>query len=171
MENLKYPIGRLQLKDVYTPEETNEHIDYLSKFPVILKDLAFTLTEEHLATPYRPEGWTARQVIHHISDSHSQMLTRLKWILTEETPTIKAYHEDLWAKLPDYELPVSVSVSMIDLVHQKVVALVKGIKEEDFKKSYLHPENGKHFSIEKVLALYTWHCKHHLGHLKICKGE
>lgn len=171
MENLKYPIGELALKDSYTLEETTEHIAYLKNFPSFLKETIKDITEEQLETAYRPGGWTAKQVIHHISDSHTQMLTRIKWTLTEETPTIKAYFEDRWANLSDYKLPFDVSVNLIEGIHIKVVALAESLDSQELKKSYLHPENGQYYSLEKVLALYTWHSKHHLAHIKICKGE
>jgi hypothetical protein len=171
MEHLKYPVGKFQPKNEYTFEETKKHIEVLRAFPDLLKNTLSDITGDQLETCYRPGGWTAREVIHHISDSHSQMFFRLKWILTEDTPTIKPYFEERWAKLVDYQLAVGISVNMIDAIHIKITRLAESLTTEDFKKSYLHPEDGKHYSIERILALYAWHSNHHLAHIKICKGE
>ena len=171
MEELKYPLGKADLKEKYSAEDINYYIETLEALPYELEKLIEGITEDQLNTPYRDGGWTARQVIHHMSDSHLNMLIRLKWTLTEDTPTIKAYDENLWAQLPDYQLPIEVSVNLLKSIHTKIVALAKSFSEEDLKKSYYHPESKSEVNLGSVLALYTWHSKHHLAHIKICKGE
>ncbi len=169
METLKYPAGRFQRKDSYTPEELKSFIEVLRKFPEDLASVTKDITDKSLNTPYRPDGWTALQVIHHVADSHSQMLTRLKWTLTEDTPTIKAYHEDLWAQLSDYSLPFQVSVDMCKGIHAKIVNILENLDDAGLSRQYMHPESGKLFDLKTVMALYAWHCAHHLAHIQICK--
>lgn len=171
MEELKYPLGKAELKESYSEEDISYYIKTLDALPIELEHLIDGITEAQLDTPYRDGGWTARQVIHHMADSHLNMLIRLKWTLTEDTPTIKAYDENLWAKLPDYQLPIQVSVDLLKSIHIKIVALAKTFTESDLNKCYIHPETNSAVSLGSVLALYTWHSKHHLAHIKICKGE
>ncbi len=170
MENLQYPIGKFEAKPAYSSDEINAFLNTLREFPAVLANEIKDINASQLATPYRPGGWTALQVIHHLSDSHSQMLTRLKWTLTEDTPQIKAYHEDRWALLADYSLPFEISVKQIDVIHQKIVAIFESLSAEDLEKQYYHPDAKAHYSLKKVMALYAWHCNHHLAHLKICKA-
>ena len=171
MTNLQYPIGDFKAKNEYSKEESASHLEILRNFPEQMEKALIGITEEHLATPYRPDGWTALQVIHHIADSHMSMLTRLKWTLTEDTPKIKAYYEDRWATLTDYSLPYEVSLNMIKSIHAKVVALLEDVPIKTLDKSYLHPETNSAYSLKTVMALYAWHGAHHIAHIKICKGE
>ncbi|MCR9065225.1 MAG: putative metal-dependent hydrolase [Cytophagales bacterium] len=171
MENRKYPIGDFTDKGAYSAEEIASFLEVLGNFPEKLEHLVSDITEEELNTPYREGGWTAQQVIHHIADSHMNMLVRLKWTLTEETPPIKAYFEDRWATLSDYTLPIGVSVSMLKAIHAKVVALLENLNEVELNKGYFHPESKKIWPLKSVMALYAWHGEHHLAHIKISKGE
>ncbi|WP_341225002.1 YfiT family bacillithiol transferase [uncultured Arcticibacterium sp.] len=171
MENLQYPIGKFKVKKDYTKEEAAAFLKTLKEFPSELQKVVDGITDEQLATPYRPDGWTALQVIHHIADSHMNMLTRLKWTLTEDSPRIKAYYEDRWAILNDYSLPFQLSIDMLKVIHAKVVALLENLDEETLNRSYVHPETEYSFTLESVMALYAWHGAHHIAHIKICKGE
>lgn len=167
MEHLKYPIGRFQYGKKYSIKETRQHIKILDKFPANLKKIASKLTETQLETPYRPDGWTARQVVHHIADSHINMYTRIRFALTEENPTIKGYDENDWANLPDAKLPVKASLLIIEGVHKRMVALFKTLDKKQLKRTYFHAGYQKNFEIQEVIALYAWHSEHHLKHIEL----
>lgn len=171
MEKLQYPVGNFKGKDSYSPAELDGFLKKLKAFPDELEKVVANISEGQLETEYRPGGWTARQVIHHLADSHMNMLVRLKWTQTEDTPHIKAYYEDRWAKEADYKLPIDVSVNMLKSIHAKIVALLASFSDEELGKQYFHPESQKLWNIKTVMALYAWHGEHHLAHIKICKGE
>lgn len=167
LEQLQYPIGQFECPQVITRNELDEWTDTLSEFP---EDVAYLLqqTEAHqLEWPYRPEGWTLRQVVHHCADSHMNCLIRFKLALTEHKPTIRPYLEAQWAELVDAEeQDLSYSQMLLDGVHHKLTLLLKNMTDSDFEKSYYHPEVGESFSLKKALGLYAWHCKHHLAHMQ-----
>lgn len=165
---MQYPIGKFKAKSSYSLEEAKGNLEIIRAFPSNLKAIQDQLTAPVLATTYREDGWNAQQVVHHIADSHGNMLIRLKWTLTEDCPKIKAYEEVEWAKLPDYNLPISLSINMIEIIHAKACAIFDALDNEDLEQYYLHPEDGKAYQLKKVLALYAWHGSHHLEHLKIC---
>jgi hypothetical protein len=171
LKELKYPIGEFSAQESYSRSDLNAFLQKLKDFPDELSKVVSNITDEQLSRPYRPGGWTACQVVHHVADSHMNMLTRLKWTQTEETPEIKAYFEDRWANEADYSLPVEISVNMIRSIHAKVIALLSSYSENELSKQYFHPESKKLWSIKTVMALYAWHGQHHLAHIKICKGE
>lgn len=123
------------------------------------------MTDQQLDTPYRPGGWTIRQVIHHCADSHMNCLTRFKLALTEEKPTICPYFEDRWAELPDSHMPIAPSLSMIDGIHARLTVLLKSLTEAQRKRLYIHPEHGREFSLNEAIATYSWHSNHHLAHI------
>jgi hypothetical protein len=169
MEELKYPIGRFSMKSDYTQEEIEGFKDKLATFPKRFKEACDGLSTSELQKTYRTGGWTAQQVIHHVSDSHGNMLIRLKWSLTEESPKIKAYFEDKWASLADYSLSHEISLNQIEIIHAKVMAIINGFSEEDLEKGYIHPQDGNFYPLKGVLALYAWHGEHHLAHIEICR--
>ncbi|MDV3309697.1 MAG: putative metal-dependent hydrolase [Cyclobacteriaceae bacterium] len=164
-ESLRFPIGRFAPKDSYTFDELQVCIERIEAFPARLRKVAGSLTPLQLDTPYREGGWTLRQVIHHLADSHTNAYVRLKWTLTESTPTIKAYDEKGWAETPETKEDVEVSVRMIEALHARWVKLLRALRPEDFEKGYIHPDNGKFVSLGRQLALYAWHGEHHLAHL------
>ena len=166
-ENLKYPTGKFAPQETYTQQELNQFIDQISTLPKRIETLIRSFTPKHFETPYREGGWTARQVLHHVADSHMNAYIRFKWTLTESTPTIKAYNEKLWAETPDVQQDPRVAVELLKALHLKWVSLLKGMSNEDFKKEYLHPETKKNNRLDRVTAMYAWHGDHHLGHLKI----
>ncbi|MBU0695164.1 MAG: putative metal-dependent hydrolase [Bacteroidetes bacterium] len=166
LEKLKYPIGRFVLADDYTLVEIEDFIDTIRQFPKLLRQEVENLNSEALATPYRPDGWTIKQVIHHCADSHMNALLRFKWTLTEENPTIKPYNEAAFAKLGDYELPIDFSLNMIDGIHQHWIFLLHGMSPEDYNRTYFHPEQQKSFDLKLTLATYSWHCKHLFMHIQ-----
>jgi hypothetical protein len=171
MENLQFPIGKFKIKKEYSAEEVATYLKTLQEFPSELEKTIANITPDQLATQYRSDGWTAQQVVHHIADSHMNMLTRLKWTLTEDSPKIKAYFEDRWATLADYSMPIQISLDLIKGIHAKVVAILENLSDVELSRTYLHPETNYSFSLKSVMALYSWHGAHHIAHIKICKGE
>lgn len=172
MEELQYPIGKFEYPQTYTAADIQGWINEIESVPVRYKAMVESLTEEHLNMSYRPGGWTARQVIHHVPDSHLQAYCRFKWVLTEDSPTIKPYHEDLWAQLPDSMVtPVSVSIDLLTAVHTRWVLLMRSMTVEDFNKYYIHPQYGKQYALGAVCKLYAWHGNHHLAHLQIIRNK
>jgi hypothetical protein len=160
--DLRFPIGKF---DIASYASRDENINTLADLPANLRTAVSGLSDEQLDTPYRPEGWTLRQTVHHIADSHINTLTRFKLALTEDAPpTIKPYHEDRWAELADSKLPVDVSLGVIDGVHARLVAMLRSLSDAEFQKEFIHPETGP-WTIEKAAALYAWHSKHHTAHI------
>lgn len=166
-EALKYPIGKFAPQDTYNNDELSGFIDRISTLPERMQTLVKAFDSKQFDTTYREGGWTARQVLHHIADSHMNAYIRFKWTLTETTPTIKAYNEKLWAQTPDVNEDPRVAIDLLKALHVKWVSLLKGMTTEDFKKEYLHPETKKSTRLDRVTAMYAWHGDHHLGHLKI----
>ncbi len=164
--NLKYPIGEFETPSAYTSVYLNDKIDIISKFPNLLKQETSHLTESQLNTPYRNNGWTIRQVIHHCAESHMNCFIRIKWTLTENKPHIKAYDESLWAELiDDRTLPIEPSLQLLEGLHQRMTFLMKNLTPAELDKSFIHPENNKTFTLKKIIGLYAWHCSHHLAHI------
>ena len=166
IEFLKYPIGKFQLPETIDSASIEEAIQTLKSFPSLVFTAVSPLLPEQLDTPYRPGGWTVRQLIHHCADSHMNAFIRFKLALTEENPTIKPYEEAEWAKLPDSNLPIEPSLALIKVIHLKWVTLLDSMKAEDFKKTFFHPEKQKSQSLDGVTLMYAWHSTHHLAHVQ-----
>ena len=164
-EQMKYPTGKFTAPVSYTNDDQRRWITVIKELPGRVRQAIMTLNEKQLDTPYRTGGWTLRQVVHHLPDSHMNALIRFKWALTENSPTIKAYQEADWALLPDYRIPVEPSIKMLEGIHQRWVAILESFTEEDWTRAYIHPETGETIPLKKALALYAWHSKHHLAHL------
>lgn len=167
LDALRYPIGKFSRPEALSIEAYQEWINEIESLPGQLKYICNDLTEEQLQKTYRPDGWTVAEVVHHIADSHMNSLVRYKWTLTEDTPVIKAYDQNAWSKLPDYKASVDVSLTLIEALHRRWVILLKSMSEEDFKKSYIHPETDKQVILGINTALYAWHGKHHVKHIEI----
>ena len=166
IEHLKYPIGKFDKPTVITKDILKKWISDISTFHKRLLSEVINLTDEQLDTPYRPDGWTIRQVIHHCADSHMNSLSRLKLTLTEDNPTIKPYFEERWAKLADSKnLPIEPSLKMIEGIHERWTVLLNNLSESDYSKTFIHPEHGKEFRIDENIGVYAWHCNHHLAHI------
>ena len=164
---LKFPIGKFQHPKEVNDTMRNSWIGILEKFPNQLEEITIGLTEEQLDYKYRPEGWTVKQVIHHVADSHMNAFVRTKMALTEENPTIKAYKERKFALLPDANnYDVETSRMIIKGLHARYIKLFKAMKSEDFARTYLHPESKFTYRMDGVLAQYAWHSMHHYGHIK-----
>jgi len=143
MENLKYPIGRYKRPLIIKPATIEKWIARIEAQPAQFRALVENLSAEALNLSYRPEGWTIKQVVHHVVDSHINSLIRFKWTLTEDNPTIKAYFEDRWATLEDYDqTPVEVSLRLMESLHHRWVILLKSLTPEQLKRTFVHPESG-----------------------------
>lgn len=166
LDELKYPIGRFEKPAQITDTLLTEWIAAISSFPKKLRNEVGLLTHEQLDTPYRPEGWTIRQVVHHCADSHMNSLTRLKLALTEDEPTIKPYFEDRWAELLDSKtMPIEASLKMIEGIHERWALLLNHLTEAQFARTFMHPETGKIIRVDENIGIYAWHCNHHLAHI------
>lgn len=160
--DLRFPIGKFS-PDAFASREDN--INTLAELPSKVRAAVEGLSDEQLETPYRPDGWTLRQTVHHIADSHINTIVRFKLALTEEAPpTIRPYFEERWAELADSKLPVEVSLGIIEGVHRRLVEILQSLSEDEFQKEFIHPETGP-WTIEKATALYAWHSKHHTAHI------
>lgn len=167
---LQFPIGKFQPKESYTPEEVAYNIGQIKSLPQRLNELVSKFTTTQFDQPYRPEGWTGRQVIHHLADSHINAYIRTKWTLTEETPLIKAYLEKNWAETPEIQLDPQLSIAILTAIHARWTALLELLTPEQLKRGFIHPETGKLVTLERQIALYAWHSNHHLGHLQLIAG-
>ena len=167
LEKLKYPIGTFDCPSNITQEKLDAWISILEHFPNRLANLVSSLSEAQLNTPYRPEGWTVKQVVHHVYDSHHNSYMRFKWALTEDTPLIKVYNEKRWAEVFDYKTaPIKLSLQALEALHAKLVFLLKGMSAEDFQKAYIHPEKTEKVSLAENTGIYAWHCNHHYAHIE-----
>jgi uncharacterized damage-inducible protein DinB len=169
MSDPRYPIGKFEWiapeNDEQMQKRREHYVQVLSKLPADLRAAVAGLDEKQLETPYRSGGWTVRQVVHHVADSHINAYVRFKLALTEFEPTIKTYREDLWARLPDtLATPAEVSLVLIGALHARWVALLAGVQAEDFARTIHHPEQGI-VSLDRMLALYAWHSAHHTAHI------
>lgn len=166
----KFPIGQFQKPPVITHQQIQQWIEEIAAFPEQLAKEVNGLTEEQLDTPYRPGGWSIRQVVHHCADSHVNSLVRFKLALTEDTPTIKPYMEDRWAELPDSKtMPIGPALQMLHGTHTRWVVLLQSLTPAHLKKTFIHPEHGKHITLEENIGIYAWHGKHHLAHITTLK--
>lgn len=170
MEEIKYPIGRFKPPHTTTPAEVTTWIDEIEGLPKKLREEVISLSSRRLDTPYRKNGWTVRQVVHHIADSHLNSYTRFKLALTEERPTIKPYKEKQWAKLSDSQLPVEPSLTLIDGLHQRWSYLLRSLDKNQLSRELIHPEAGT-IVLKNMIAHYAWHGNHHLGHITTLKKK
>lgn len=167
LEQLRYPIGRFQVSETYDQAYYDHRISILEVLPERLSLLVKDLSNEKLDTPYRPEGWTVRQVIHHIADSHHHSYIRFKWAMTEDEPTIKAYNEQDWAELIDGKTaPIQMSLDHIKSVHAKLVYFLRGLSHSDFEKCFIHPDHENKIPLKVQLGIYAWHSEHHYAHIQ-----
>ena len=168
-ESLRFPVGRFKRPTgPLQPAERAAMIRTIAETPKNLAAALDGLTEQQLDTPYREGGWTVRQVVHHLPDSHINAYCRMKFALTENAPPVKAYDEDAWAKLPDSQMPIMPSVMMLTGLHMRWVSLLESMKPEDFQRTVTHPQHGP-ITVDFLLALYSWHGPHHVGHVKLVK--
>lgn len=166
IEKLKYPIGKFDGDQEVSNTKRSKWIKTIKRFPKKLKAEVKSLSKSQLDTPYRPGGWTVRQLVHHIADSHVNSYVRFRWTLTEQLPKIKTYNQNLWAELPDARsAKIDLSVNIITAIHARWVALLEEMNPEHFERELYHPEMDKNLSLNFMLSLYAWHCDHHLAHI------
>jgi hypothetical protein len=164
-EELRYPIGRFHPPAHVSGEQVRAWIDDIERLPAALRAAVERLTPGQLDTPYRPGGWTVRQVVHHVVDSHLNSFIRFKWALTESRPTIKAYFEDRWAELPDYsDTPIETSLRLLEALHERWVFLLRGLDADDLQREFVHPDSGP-VRLDMNVGIYAWHGRHHLAHI------
>lgn len=166
MTDLRYPIGKYApLADV-DDAQRRAWIGDIAATPAALRAAVTGLSDEQLDTPYRPGGWTVRQLVHHVPDSHVNAYVRFKLALTEDEPIVKPYMEDRWAELPDSTAtPTEVSLGFLEMLHARWVTLLRAMSPEDFRRGYRHPEYGRVVPLSEVLGLYSWHGRHHVAHV------
>lgn len=165
LEQLRYPIGRFRAQSRLAAEERNALIEQIAALPAELRAAVSDLTDDQLDTPYRPGGWTVRQVVHHVPDSHLNSYVRFKLALTEDEPAIKGYDEAAWSELPDARTAdVAVSLALLEALHRRWTLLLRSFGEEQFARSFQHPKLGL-VTLETNLQLYAWHGRHHLAHI------
>ena len=163
-KDLRYPVGRYEPTPVLTPELREQFILEIEALPARMRAAVAGLSDAQLDTEYRPGGWTVRQVAHHVPDSHVNSYCRFKFALTEDVPTIKTYDEAAWAALPDSRGGVEVSLALLDALHERWVRLLRGMSEADYARRLQHPEWGE-LTLDAMLGLYEWHCRHHVAHI------
>lgn len=167
LEQLRYPIGKYEVPTTITQKQLTNWVAILEDLPLRFEKMVNSLSEGQLATPYRPDGWTVRQVIHHVSDSHHHSYIRFKWALTEDNPLIKPYLEKGWAELFDAKTaPIQLSLDHLKAVHAKLVYLLKGLSEEDLQRKFTHPDGNTETTLAENIGRYAWHGSHHFAHIE-----
>lgn len=171
MENLQFPIGRFKPQAEWSEAEVAANLASIEHLPAQLRRAVADLSEHQLDTPYRPGGWTVRQVVHHLADSHLNSYQRCRLALTEDRPVIKPYDEKKWAELPDaLHGPVDVSLALLEALHLRWVILLKSLPPADLQRVFVHPESGDN-TLMKTIALYAWHGRHHLAHITSLQNQ
>ncbi len=170
VDKLRYPIGKFRVPESPTNEDLSSWINDIEVLPARLKTLCNELSEHDLSKQYREGSWNIREVVHHIADSHLNSVIRFKWTLTEQEPVIKAYNENDWSKLPDYESSIDLSLNLIEALHQRWVHLLRSMKEDQFQLAFIHPESNRKIKLIVNTALYAWHGKHHAKHIELALG-
>jgi uncharacterized damage-inducible protein DinB len=163
--DLRYPVGKFEWSGAGSDAERKKFIEQIEDAPATLRAAVAGLAEAQLDSPYRDGGWTVRQVVHHLADSHLNAFSRFKLVLTEDEPTIKTYEQQLWAETPDAKTaPVELSLTLLDSLHRRWVLLLESLGAVDFARSMKHPELGT-VTLDRYLALYAWHGRHHVAHI------
>ncbi len=171
MDDLRYPVGRFSYAAPASESDLRMWLSQIADTPAQLRDAVRGLPAAQLDTPYRPEGWTVRQVIHHVADSHMNNYVRCRLALTEDEPVIKPYHEELWAQLSDAHLaPVELSLDLLDALHQRWMLLLNSLSAAELARTFRHPEMGL-VTLERNIALYAWHGRHHVAHITSLKAR
>jgi DinB superfamily len=162
--DLSFPVGRFDKTATWTAESRRAAIEDIAALPAHMRQAVAGLSDAQLDTAYRPGGWTVRQVVHHVADSHMNGYIRLKLALTEDNPTIKPYQQDGWAALPDSRLPIAISLSILDAVHERWSVLWHATTDAQFQRTFTHPEMGP-LTVDTHVHLYAWHSRHHVAHI------
>jgi hypothetical protein len=166
MEDLRYPIGQFRYEGEPDQGQREQWIEEIAATAANLRAAVAGLTPHQLDTPYRDKGWTARQVVHHLPDSHLNAYIRIKLALTEDMPVIRPYEEARWAELPDGRAgPIEISLNLLESLHHRWVLLLRQLTPADFRRRFMHPQHGRPFEVQETLALYAWHGRHHVAHI------
>src|SRR5438309_4487899 len=166
MKDLRYPVGRFSAPQTISQQDRHSAIDTIAALPSDIRTATKSLNDAQLDTPYRPDGWTVRQVVHHVADSHMNAYVRIKLALTEDVPTIKPYDESKWAELVDGKSKlIEQSLALLDALHSRWAFLLRRLKPSDFARTYNHPEWDTPMSLDDAVAMYAWHGKHHVAHI------
>jgi hypothetical protein len=166
MEDLRYPIGQFRYEGEPDQGRREQWIEEIAATPANLRAAVAGLAPHQLDTPYRDKGWTVRQVVHHLPDSHLNAYTRIKLALTEDVPVIRPYEEARWAELPDGRAgPIELSLNLLESLHHRWVLLLRQLTPADFRRRFMHPQHGRPFELQETLALYAWHGRHHVAHI------
>ncbi len=164
-DDLRYPIGKFTTPSQVTEAQRQQWIDEIAAAPATLRAAVSGLSDEQLDTPYRPDGWTLRQVVHHVPDSHLNAYVRFRWALTEDDPPIKVYDQTAWAELTDARTaPIDLSLVLLDAVHARWLLLLRSLSAADCARTIQHPDSGA-MTVDDLLALYAWHGRHHAAHI------
>src|ERR1041385_3848927 len=165
LETLRYPVGRFVLPPTVSRDEINIMLKVIDELPSVLRNAVGNMSKDQLNTPYREGGWTVRQVVHHLFDSHSNAYTRMKLAMTEDHPTIRPYKEALWAELEDGKnAPVELGLDLLELLHKRWMIFLYSLSEKDMERTFFHPEAKRIQRIAQTIAQYAWHSRHHLAH-------
>lgn len=166
LELLKYPIGQFVMPDVFDQKRVDLWISEIEALPYQIKKITAPLTDEELNQTYRPGGWTLRQVVHHVPDSHINAYIRFKQAITEDVPVIRPYYEERWAETEEArDGDIKLSIELLTGLHQRWVAFLRTLKVEDYQRKYIHPAQNKELTLANMLGMYAWHGKHHLAHI------
>jgi hypothetical protein len=172
VDSLRYPVGRFVQPPAFLPASVREWRHDLADLPSRVRDAIRGLNQAQLDTPYREGGWTIRQTVHHLADSHVNAYVRFRLALTEADPTIRPYDEALWAELPDARtMPVGVSIELLSGLHARWIALIDTFRADEWQRTYIHPEQHRAVPLWQATALYAWHCRHHVAHINHLRGE
>ncbi|RXT06370.1 YfiT family bacillithiol transferase [Ammoniphilus sp. CFH 90114] len=170
MMDVRYPVGHYSYEEEVTDKQLQVWIDEIEAAPARLRETVIHLSDEQLSTPYRPGGWTIRQVVHHLADSHVNSYVRFKLALTEDVPTIKPYAEDRWAELHDSTTSILVSLDLLDALHKRWVILLRSLNKVELNRTFHHPDTGR-ISLKVNIGLYAWHGRHHIAHITSIKEK
>src|SRR5262245_55725619 len=172
LESLRFPIGRFVAQESYSVADVTENLQRFELAPKRLRVAVRGLSDAQLDTPYRPGGWSARQVVHHLADSGLNGSARFRWALTEDEPTIKPYDENRWSALPDARsAPIEPSLAIFEGTTERLVLLLRALKTKDWSRRFFHPEAQRHWSLDAALALYAWHHEHHVAHISSLRAR
>lgn len=170
LEKLKYPMGKFKSPENIDNKHIENWIKIIEEFPEKVRKETENSTEKELNKTYRPNGWTIKQVINHCADSHMNSIIRFKLVLTEETPIVKPYFENLWAELSDSkDFQIESSLKILEGLHERWTELLKNLNETDLEKAFIHPETQEKINLKTNIGIYAWHCEHHLAHIKNAK--
>ena len=170
-DDLRYPIGPFDYSGPGDPRNRERAIEEIAAMPARLREAVRGLNDNQLDTPYRPGGWTVRQVVHHVADSHMNGFTRLKVALTEDNPTIKPYDENAFATLADMRLPIEISLPLLEGLHTRWVEIYRAMRPEQYARTFVHPEHGLTITLESQLQGYGWHSRHHVAHITALRSR